>query len=431
MRIAVYGLWHLGCVTAACLASLGHQVLACDPDHQVIQQLIDGKTPIVEPGLTELIEQGRHRTLLSFTSKIETLHHAGIIWVTFDTPVNEQDQADSGFVIGQIHAIFPFIKQHAVILISSQLPIGSTALLSKMYHEQYPKRRVYFAYSPENLRLGQAIDAFMMPHRIIVGVLESAAKQTLTPLFDSIHARIIWMLVESAEMTKHALNAFLASSVVFINEVAVLCEKTGANAREVEQGLKSDIRIGSKAYLRPGGAFAGGTLARDVSFLNQLSQWYQTPAQLLNAVMASNDAHKKWVYDQLSNLFSNLNGKRIVLLGLTYKAGTNTLRRSSAVELIQWLQQQDAIVHAYDPAIAELPEMLSTVRLFSNLHDSLKNIDAAVITCYKPEFNTIDKETFIRVANETILIDADAKMESIFYHDNRFQYYSVGRHKCC
>src|SRR5258708_4995638 len=251
MRVSVAGLWHLGTVTAACCARGGHDVAVSDDDSSVVQDLRQNRLPVDEPGLAEMTASEIASGRLRFTDDASTLAECDILWICYDTPVDENDNADTEFVYSRIGKLLPYLRPDSLVLISSQLPAGSTSRLNTLRPE------LTFAYSPENLRLGKAIDVFMKPDRVVIGVGNPHSRERLSALFAPFTDRIEWMSIESAEMTKHALNAFLATSVAFINEVAVICEKTGADAQEVERGLKSDVRIGSKAYLHPGGAYAG------------------------------------------------------------------------------------------------------------------------------------------------------------------------------
>ncbi|HET9317427.1 MAG TPA: nucleotide sugar dehydrogenase, partial [Vicinamibacteria bacterium] len=265
--VVVYGLWHLGCVTAACLAS-HRRTVGLDLDEDVVRGLAAGRAPLMEPGLDDLIGEGLASGRLAFTTSAEeALRDASVVWITFDTPVDERDEADVGFVRSRLEAIAPQVRPGTLVVVSSQLPVGSTRELTRGWAD----RGVRVACSPENLRLGKAIDAFRHPARVIVGLEDPGDRERIARLFAPFCERIEWMSLESAEMTKHALNAFLATSVAFINELARLCERTGADAREVERGLKSEPRIGPGAYLGPGPAFAGGTLARDLRFLAGLA----------------------------------------------------------------------------------------------------------------------------------------------------------------
>jgi len=215
------------------------------------------------------------------------------------------------------------------------------------------------------------------------------------------------MGVESAEMTKHALNAFLATSVTFINEIAILCEQVGADAKEVERGLKTEARIGPKAYLGPGSAFAGGTLARDVAFLSQLGETYKQPIYIVPAVKASNDAHKSWHRRHLDQSLGGLRGKTIAVWGLTYKPGTNTLRRSSAIELCTWLLSQGAKVQAHDPSITTLSEEYPQIQLSASPQEALKNADALVIATEWPEYKNIELGNELQKMKKQLVLDAN------------------------
>ena len=236
------------------------------------------------------------------------------------------------------------------------------------------------------------------------------------------------MSIESAEMTKHALNAFLATSVVFINELAVLCERVGADAREVEQGLKSDTRIGNKAYLKPGQAIAGGTLARDVNFLTQTGQKYGIRTPLFNAILESNHAHKRWVCLSVQTTLKNLHHKTIAMLGLTYKAGTDTLRRSIAVETCHWLSLQGAKLIAYDPHLTHLPNEISQfIELKHSLHEALSNTDAILIANECTEFQEINPETLLTLTKKPHVFDPSGFLVNTLGNDERIRYFSVGR----
>lgn len=428
MKVAVLGLWHLGTVTAACVAAAGSDVIAYDNQPETIAQLQKGQPPVFEPGLQELVQAGIKANKLKFTNQLSDLAEAEIVWVTFDTPVDDDDHADIDFVVKQVEATFPYLKENSVVLISSQLPVGSVKKLQESYAKQYPNKKMGFACSPENLRLGKAIDVFTNPDRIVVGVQTEADKNKLDFLLKQFTNNIVWMSVESAEMTKHALNAFLATSVVFINELATLCENAGADAREVERGLKSEIRIGAKAYLRPGSAFAGGTLARDIRYLIENGKQQNLPTQLFSAVLSSNHSHKQWSCRRLETVLGDLKDKIVAVLGLTYKAGTDTLRRSAAIETCQWLSQQGAKVVAYDPVVKNLPtDLAKHINLKTTLSEALKDADAVVISTEWPEFTSLLAEEFVAHLKQPLVFDASGFLEKNLGNDKRIRYFSVGK----
>lgn len=388
MRVCVLGLWHLGSVTAACLASVEHEVVGLDSDQTVISSLNEGKAPLFEPDLNPLIAEGIQRGRLRFTSDmVNACKDAEVLWVTFDTPVDDDDIADINFVLNQVKSAVMLLADGALVLVSSQLPVGSIAILENFAKEMAPNKRISFASSPENLRLGKALNVFLHPDRIIVGTRSAEDRITLEKLLSPITEKIEWMSVESAEMTKHAINAFLAISVTFANEIAAICELVDADAKEVERGLKSESRIGPKAYLSPGGPFAGGTLARDIEFLGKISQDRHLVAPLLSSVRLSNDAHKKWVQRKLLERFHDLGDIRVSIWGLTYKAGTDTLRRSLSVELVDWLLEQGAQVQVYDPAVKELPiKWANRVKKCVSALEDLEGVQALVVGTEWPEF---------------------------------------------
>lgn len=428
MKTAVVGLFHLGCVTAACLAKGNHDVAAYDPDHAITAKLQQGQAPIFEPGLDDLLAAGKNSNKLHYSSNPSDLSQAEIIWVTFDTPVDDNDVADVEFVTTAVKNIFPHLQNNALVIISSQIPVGTTRKLVDYCAKEFPAKNITFACSPENLRLGKSIDVFTKPDRVVVGLQTEADKDRIQTLLNPFTQNIVWMSIESAEMTKHAINAFLATSVVFINELSSLCERVGANARDVEIGLKSEERIGPKAYLRPGNAIAGGTLARDVNYLIQIGEQQHLGTPLFSALLDSNDAHKQWSCRRILHVLKDLKNKTITTLGLTYKAGTDTLRRSTAVETCEWLSQQGAKVVAYDPALTHLPADLNQfIQLKTSLADALTGTDAVLISTECPEFAALNVEELLANTAQPLVFDAGGFLAKNLSSDARVRYFSVGR----
>jgi UDPglucose 6-dehydrogenase len=350
-----------------------------------------------------------------------------VLWITYDTPVDENDVPDPDFVLHRIRDIVRFLKNSAVVLISSQLPVGTTRKLERSFKTLYPDKEISLAYLPENLRLGKAIDSFMRPDRIIVGIHKESDRPVIKGILEKFSDHIEWMSIESAEMTKHALNAFLATSVAFINELANLCREVGANPYEVEQGLKSDGRIGTKAYLHPGNPFSGGTLARDIHYLAEIGREHRIPTHLLSGVLSSNDYHKNWPKLILSNMYGALIDRKIALLGLTYKPGTDTLRRSSALEIGLWLQNQGSIVTAYDPVVGELPNVFSgKILLCKTLEEALRDVDAAIVSTEWPVFRELNSEVFLRTMKSPTVIDVGGFLGKTIGKDARIRFITIG-----
>jgi UDPglucose 6-dehydrogenase len=426
MRVTVYGLWHLGCVTAAGLAAAGNEVVGLDPDEDVVRGLREGRPPLEEPGLAERIATALAAGRLSFTTDAASaLRDAEVVWVAFDTPLNERDEADFLWVRGRFEAIADLIPSGVLVLISSQVPVGFTARLER----DRPAPRLRFAYSPENLRLGQALQSFDRPDRVVVGVRRDADRDVLAGLLSPFTTRIEWMSIESAEMTKHALNAFLATSVAFANEVARVGEAVGADAREVERGLKTDARIGPRAYLSPGAAFAGGTLARDLRFLAGLGVRQRIATPLLNGVLESNERHQAWLQEKVRAALGDAGQSVAAVLGLTYKPGTSTLRRSASVELVRWLRGQGVSVRAHDPTVAGRPVELKDldVTLCASAKEALTGADVAVVATEWPDYRRLLAEDFVRAMRRPCVVDPKWFLADLIAPEPRIIYVAAGR----
>ena len=421
MNVTVLGLWHLGSVTAACCAK-HFQVTGLDFDAANVANLNSGKAPLLEPGLNELLASGIAAGKLSFTTDSKTAcAKADVLWLTYDTPVNENDESDVNSVLDNLRRALAALPKGALVLISAQLPVGTCAQLEK----EFPQ--FAFASSPENLRLGKAIESFEKADRVIVGLRDEAKKPLLQELFAPFTAQVLFMRTESAEMVKHALNSFLALSITFINEIARLCEHVGADAKDVSAGLKSEPRIGPKAYLGPGGPFAGGTLARDVVTLTKLASANNETISVIPAIKQSNDLHRGWAFRRLQSRLGDLRGKTIGVLGLTYTTNTDTLRRSAAVELCQKLLAAGANVAAFDPAIKSLPPELSKVSLAKDVAGALREVDAAVICTEWPEFRQADWAKIVPQMRQRVFVDANRFLEKELKNITGVEHLSVGR----
>lgn len=424
VSIFVSGLWHLGCVTAACLAE-HYEVVAHDPDAGVIEALVRGEPPVSEPGLADLLKAGQRSGMLSFTSELDGVASADSVWITYDTPVNDQDEGDVDFVARRIEALLPHARPGTLIVISSQVPAGFVARLERS--AAAAGADVAFAYVPENLRLGEALSVFRNPDRIVCGIRTERDRERMRALLSPLTGNILWMSPESAEMAKHALNAFLATSVTFINEVAELCEYLGADVKDVERALKSESRIGPRAYLSAGGGIGGGTLARDLRTLSAIGRQTGAPTQVVDGVLARNDVQRRWTERTLRRELSGITNPRIAVLGLTYKPGTDTLRRSTAVELCRSLAETGAWVAAYDPVVRDLPAELSAViHLSGSAAEALDGADAVVIGTEWPAFRQLTASS-IEPMRHRIVVDPKRWLEDPLAAAPGVRYLGVGR----
>jgi UDPglucose 6-dehydrogenase len=428
MNVAILGLWHLGSVTAACIARAGHCVIGWDPDEATVSRLAGGRAPVAEPGLDDLLSEMIAAGRLRFTSALPAaVCNADAVWIAFDTPIDGQDRADVEAVIRHVRGALPHLKDGSLVISSSQLPVGSVARLEREFAALASRRRAGFACCPENLRLGKAIQAFICPDRVVAGVSSERDRSVISALFAPITDRIVWMSVESAEMTKHALNAYLATSVAFINEIAALCEAVGADAKDVERGLKTDQRIGTGAYLSPGAAFAGGTLARDLVLLQEKAAEFDLDTPLMAGVHRSNREHAGWTHRTLTTLLGPLAGRRVAIWGLTYKPGTDTLRRSPSVELCRTLAREGARVTAFDPAIQAIPETLEdTLALALDPLTAAAGADAVVVATEWPMLRQVSTDALVQAVARPIVIDPGRFLAATVGSDPRVRYVAVG-----
>ena len=432
--VAVVGLWHLGIVTAACLAEAGFGVIATDPDPDIVRAVRAGRMPVCEPGLAELVGEGRTIGKLTFAELTrQSIASAEIIWIAFDTPVDDDDRGDAAWVLNHARDILVHSAHETLVIVSSQLPVGSVAWLEERLTAG-GRTDLRFACVPENLRLGDALQTFRSPARFIAGVRSERDRDQLADVLTRF-APVEWMSVESAEITKHALNAFLATSVAFINEIGTICESVGADASDVARGLKSDERIGPRSYLEPGDAFAGGTLARDIRVLSELARRESLQSGVLDGVVYSNGYHRHWSRRALTALLADamttdamaLVSAQIAVWGLTYKAGTDTLRRSPALELCRWLAAAGASVRAYDPAVEELPAGdASTVELVRSPLAAVECAEALVICTPWPEFRKVPVTPVVAAMATPIIVDPGGHLRDTFGRADAVRYVRFG-----
>ena len=427
MKVCVAGLWHLGTVTAACLAGAGHDVVGYDHDPATVAGLAGGRLPVFEPGLEDRLRSAVEQRRLRFSADpADSVAVADVLWIAWDTPVDDDDRADVESVLGRVDALLPALRPGSLVIVSSQLPVGSTARIERRCAELHPDGAIDVVCSPENLRLGMAIESFMTPDRVVAGTRGERGRARVAALFAPFTDRIEWMSIESAEMTKHALNAFLATSVAFANEIAAISERVGADALDVARGLKTDRRIGPRAYLAPGASFAGGTLARDVVFLSDRARDLDLPLQLIPSVRESNEAHRQWALRRLQSALGDVSGRTIAVWGLTYKPGTDTLRRSDAVALCHALAARGATTRVFDPTVRALPTaMAHFATLAASPTDAARGAAAVVVGTEWPAFRDVSADDLV-AAGAPLVVDAGRFLAATLGADPRLRYVAVG-----
>lgn len=428
-KVCVIGIWHLGSVVSACLADLGYSVVGVDKDHKKVKDLNSGIPPLFEPGLQELLSSNIDRARLSYTTDLgRAVKDSKYVLIAFDTPVNEQDEVDLTEIFDVALKLSRHLENGSVICVSSQVPVGTCEQIKSQIKQNNPSLDFDVAYVPENLRLGQAIQRYKNPESIVIGADSKSTLDRAEGLFSVINAPKLRMNLRSAEMTKHALNAFLGMSISFINEIANLCDALGADALMVATALRTDERIGPKAPLKPGLGFAGGTLARDLKILQNLGNRSRYEMHLVNGVLEVNRQQNKLVVRKLEKIYGSIDKLSIGILGLTYKAGTSTLRRSAALEIIKDLTDKGAVVKAHDPK-ASLEE-IKQHKEFDFCPDPYavaKGSDALVIVTEWPEFKSLDFDLIKSSMKKPVLIDTQNMLDDEQMMRKGFLYLGVGR----
>lgn len=428
-KVCVIGIWHLGTVTSACLADFGYYVAGVDKDVKRVADLNRGIPPLFEPGLSELIKSNLESKRLSYTTNLkQALSGTRYVLVSFDTAVDEKDKVDLSEILSLSVKIGEYLENGSVIVVNSQVPIGTCDQIKSIIGQSRPSLEFDVAYSPENLRLGQAIESFKSPRRIVIGADSTETLDKVELLFAPIDALKLKMGLKSAEMTKHALNAFLGVSISFGNEIANLCDELGADALKVVTALRLDERIGNKLPLLPGLGFSGATLARDLKVLQSLGDSLNYETYLVDAVLRVNEKQGKLVLRKLGKIYDSIDGLRIGVLGLTYKAGTSTLRRAVSLEIIRDMVAKGAKVKAYDPKAD--PEELATHNEFevcSEPYAVAKDSDALVLVTEWPEFKELDFARIRSLMKRPVFIDAKNLLDDEKMGKEGFIYLGVGR----
>jgi UDPglucose 6-dehydrogenase len=419
MRVCVLGSWHLGSVTAACLAAAGNNVTVWDADPERMTTLALGRAPLVEPGLDALLAAGLANGTLTVEPDLpRAVEGAELVWITVDTPVDETDTVDLTELDQLVGSLAPLLVEGVGVAVSSQVPVGTCDRWLTQLSGPNPDagRMIHIAYVPENLRLGAAVQRFNRPDMVVIGSNTQLIADQLEQLLSFTGARVLRTNVRTAELVKHAINAYLATSISFANELAAVADHVGADAATVAQAMRLDERIGTRARVAPGLGFAGGTLARDVTTLVRLGRDSGRPAVLAEAVLQVNSAHEHWPLERLQESLQ-LSGATVCLLGLSYTVGTSTLRRSQAVTLARALSASGAHVQAHDPC-ADLSELAEPVdiELCNDPFTAAQAADAVVLMTPWPDYLNLDWERMSHAMKGSLVLDGPNALDRAAVH---------------
>lgn len=435
MKIAMVGSGYVGLVSGACLADFGHDVVCIDKDQSKIDRLHDGVMPIYEPGLAALVESNVRAGRLSFTTDLaEGIRGASAIFIAVGTPSRRGDgHADLSFVHAVATEVGQNLSNDAVVVTKSTVPVGTGDDVERIIMGSDTPYRVSVVSNPEFLREGAAIGDFKRPDRIVIGAEDDFGRDVMRevyrPLFLN-ESPILFVSRRSAELIKYAANAFLATKITFINEMADLCEKVGADVQDVSRGIGLDNRIGAK-FLHAGPGYGGSCFPKDTLALLKTAEDYESPVRIVEAVVKVNDSRKRAMGRKVVEALGgsdNARGKRVALLGLTFKPNTDDMRDSPSIAIAQTLSDAGVSVAAYDPeGMEQARPLMPEVEMKSDAYEAIRGADAVVIVTEWDAFRALDLDRVKALANAPVLVDLRNIYKPGVMREAGLEYVSIGR----
>ena len=439
MNISVIGTGYVGLVAAACFSEMGNNVVCVDIDKAKIENLKNGFIPIYEPGLKQLVNDNQTKETLSFTTNInDALSVSDIVFIAVGTPMGEDGSADLKYVLEVAQSIGKLMSRHLTVVDKSTVPIGTAEKVKSAIQEQLNNRNSALTFdvvsNPEFLKEGAAINDFMRPDRVVIGAESEAAMNLMKELYSPFtfnHERFLGMDIRSAEMTKYAANAMLATKISFINEIANICEKIGADVNQVRLGIGSDKRIGYH-FIYPGCGYGGSCFPKDVKALIHLSKEAGYEPQLLNSVENVNSFQKNVLSKKLSDkMGQDFSGKTFAIWGLAFKPGTDDMREAPSLSLINFICENGGNVNAYDPKANDeakkyLNDHQNSINYFDNKYHALENVDALFLVTEWKEFRSPDFHKMKDLMSKPIIFDGRNQYSLESMDKLNFDYYQIG-----
>ena len=437
MNIAIVGTGYVGLVTGTCFAETGVNVTCVDVNAEKIENLQKGIIPIYEPGLEDMVQRNVNAGRLHFTTALENcLDNVDIVFSAVGTPPDEDGSADLSYVLAVAKTIGANMKKYTLVVTKSTVPVGTAHKVKDTIQAELDKRGVSIEFdvasNPEFLKEGNAIDDFMSPDRVVVGVESERAKKLMTKLykpFMMLNSRVIFMDIPSAEMTKYAANSMLATRISFMNDIANLCELVGADVNMVRDGIGSDSRIGRK-FLYPGCGYGGSCFPKDVKALIKTAEQNGYPMRVLKAVEEVNETQKSLLFEKLEKIFNgDLEGKTIALWGLAFKPGTDDMREAPALVLIEKLREAGCVVRAYDPAaMGESKRRIGdTIFYACDMYDALLDADALMLVTEWKEFRLPAWGVVKKTMKQPVILDGRNIYDAKELQDLGFVYRCIGK----
>ena len=436
MRVLVVGTGYVGLVTGACFAEMGIPVVCIDIDEEKINKLKQGIIPIYEPGLEFIVDKNVKAGRLSFSTSLkDSLEDIQVVFSAVGTPPDEDGSADLQYVLEVARTVGQHMKDYKLIVTKSTVPVGTAALVRKAVQAELDKRNVKIEFdvasNPEFLKEGDAVNDFMHPDRVVVGVESKKAEEIMTGLYRPFllnNFRVIFMDIASAEMTKYAANAMLATRISFMNDIANLCEKVGANINMVRKGIGSDSRIGNK-FLYAGVGYGGSCFPKDVKALVQIGEKAGYSMNILKSVEEVNDNQKSVLFNKLQAFYKgDIKGKTIAVWGLAFKPETDDMREAPSLVLIQKLLEAGCKVKAYDPvAMQEAKRILGDKIVYANdIYDAVNDADALFVVTEWKEFRMPTWAIIHKVMKSQVVFDGRNIYDPLELKNMGFQYHGIG-----
>lgn len=433
MKIAVIGTGYVGLVSGTCFSEFGHEVTCVDKDPAKIEALNNNVMPIYEPGLKSMVSKNREAGRLHFTTNLkEAMQDAKAVFIAVGTPSRRGDgQADLQYVFAAVEEAAEYIDDYTVVVTKSTVPVGTGAKIKDLLSERLDASLFDVASNPEFLREGAAIEDFMRPNRVVCGVETDSARDVLHELYRPLYLNetpVLFTSRETAEVIKYAANAFLATKISFINEMADLCEKVNADVQEVAKGIGLDSRIGGK-FLHAGPGYGGSCFPKDTRALVSTADEYGVGMRIVRSVVEVNEDRKRAMADKIIRACGgSVDGKRIAILGLTFKPNTDDMRESPSLDIIPALQSAGASVAAFDPkGMPEAKELLENVEFCEDLYDTMTGADALVILTEWNQFRALDMGRVKDLLKTPTLVDLRNIYGRANLADEGFKYVGVGR----
>jgi len=433
MKIAVVGTGYVGLVSGVCFAEFGFTVTCVDKDVHKIESLQQGQVPIYEPGLDVLITTHIKNKRLHFTTDLkEAVRHADVVFIAVGTPTRRGDGfADLSYVHGAAKEIAESLEGYTVVATKSTVPVGTGQEVARIIKETNPTVEVDVVSNPEFLREGSAIHDFMRPDRVVVGLKSERARHVMATLYRPLYlieTPMIYTSIETAELIKYASNAFLATKISFINEMADLCDQCGADVQDVAKGMGLDNRIGKK-FLHPGPGYGGSCFPKDTLALVKTAQHFNTNVSIVEAVVKSNDTRKKAMIERiLSILDHDVKDKTLAFLGVTFKPNTDDMRDSPALTIIPGLQKAGALIKVFDPqGMKEGQDLLPGVTWTSSVFEALTGACGVVVLTEWNEFRALDPQDLKKYLKNPYVIDLRNIYDPRSMKEAGLHYFSVGR----